>query len=106
MFWTERLDHLHCLATLWAAKILSRWRSIRLVNVRSFGGVTDIEQLSGQMQPVAVAGTEESIIAHFDETFGQDVLQKTTDELLGGHSAIPGLACVRGCVAKGDLLIL
>ena len=83
--------------------ILSRWRSIRLVNVRSLGGVTDIEQLSGQMQPVAVAGTEESVIVHFDETFGQDVLEITTDEFLGGHSAIPGFSCVGVSVAVSDL---
>ena len=34
------------------------------------------------------------------------MLQKTTDELLGGHSAIPGLSCVGGRVAKSDLTIL
>ena len=43
-----------------------------------------VEQMLVEMcQMVTFSGAEEAIIAHRDETFGQDVLQKTADEFFG-----------------------
>jgi hypothetical protein len=36
------------------------------------------------LKTVTLAGAKEAIIADFLETSGQDVLQETADELLGG----------------------
>ena len=49
--------------------------------------------------------TEKAIIAHLDKALGQDVLQETVDEFLGGQRAELGLAGV-GFVAEGDLVVL
>jgi hypothetical protein len=35
-----------------------------------------------------MSGAEEAVIANLDKALGQHVLQKTTDQLLGGNSAI------------------
>ena len=55
---------------------------------------------------MTLTGTEETVIADFLEAFGQDVLQETTDELLGGQGA--GFPVAGGAVAvtKGDLTLL
>ncbi len=49
------------------------------------------------------AGAEEAIVPDFDETFGQDMLQETANELLGGNCADPALACAGFGVAEGNL---
>jgi hypothetical protein len=38
-------------------------------------------------EPLPTTRAEKAIVAHFDEAFGQDVLQETTDELLSGKGA-------------------
>jgi len=52
-----------------------------------------------------MGGTEEAIVTHLDKAFGQNVLQETVNEFLGGERAEPGVTGV-GFVAKGDLIIL
>jgi len=49
--------------------------------------------------------TEEAIIAHLDQALGQDVLQETRDELVGGQRAELGLAGI-GCITVRDLVVL
>ena len=54
---------------------------------------------------LTVGWTEEAIVTHLDQAFGQDVLQKTLGELGGGQRAELGLTGV-GFVAEGDLVVL
>ena len=51
------------------------------------------------------AGTEEAIVPDLDESLGQNMLQETTNELLSGEGAEPGLICAGFGVAEGDLPI-
>ena len=57
-------------------------------------------------QTMALAGAKEAIVADFLEALGQDVLQETVDELLGGEGA--GFPVVGGVlpVAESDLSVL
>jgi hypothetical protein len=52
---------------------------------------------------VAIPGAEDAVISNLDEPSGQDMLQKTTDELLSSKGANPGLPCAGFSVAEGDL---
>ena len=54
-------------------------------------------------QASAVARCKETIVAHLDEAFGQDMLQKPADEFFSRESAKPEMASVGGPVLKGDL---
>jgi hypothetical protein len=49
----------------------------------------------------AVAGAEESIVAHLDKTKGEDVLQETANEFFSGQGAELGLASIGIFVSKG-----
>jgi hypothetical protein len=61
------------------------------------------KQLPGLAEPVAIPGAEEAEISNLDETFGQNMLEETANELLSSDGANPGLACVGFGVAKCDL---
>jgi hypothetical protein len=62
--------------------------------------------MPGLVEAVTLAGAEEAVIADFLETLGQDVLQETTDELLGREGA--GFAVAGGAVTvtESDLTLL
>ena len=63
-------------------------------------------ELSAQCSEMLTKGrTEKAIVTYLDETFGQDVLQETLDELVGGQRAEFGLARV-GLVTERDLVVL
>ncbi len=53
-------------------------------------------------EPLPTTRAEKAIVAHFDEAFGQDVLQEATDELLSGKGAGFELTGVGGAVAEGQ----
>lgn len=53
----------------------------------------------------SIAGTKEAIIAHFDESTGEDMLQETADECFNGQGAEFGLASFGILVAKGHFAI-
>ena len=52
---------------------------------------------------MAIPGAEEAEISNLDETFGQNMLQETANELLGSEGANPGLTCARFSVAAAIL---
>ncbi len=68
------------------------------------GGGT--EQLPGLMEHMSVSGSEQAVIAHFDESVGQDVLQKATNKLFGSHRRESDLISGRFLVLKGDVALL
>ena len=53
-----------------------------------------------------MARAEKAVVADFDQSFGQDVLQEAAHELLSGKGAGPRLASVVGFVAKGDPILV
>jgi hypothetical protein len=54
-------------------------------------------------EPLPTTRAKKAIVAHFDEAFGQDVLQEAADELLSGKGAGLKFAGVGGAVAEGHL---
>jgi hypothetical protein len=44
--------------------------------------------LSGFLKQVTLSGAEQTVVADFDEAWGEDVLQETADELLGAECAV------------------
>jgi hypothetical protein len=64
------------------------------------------EALANQRQERAAAGTEQTIVAHFDKTLGQDMLQEAVDELVRLQGTQVGLTSVGIAVAEGDLVVL
>jgi len=61
------------------------------------------KQLPDPTEPMAIPGAEDAVISNLDETFGQNMLQETANELVGGKGANPGLPCAGFSVAEGDL---
>jgi len=57
-------------------------------------------------QLLTVSWAKQTVIAHLDEAFGEDVLQKAVDELLSRQGAELGFPGARSAVAEGDLIIL
>jgi hypothetical protein len=66
----------------------------------------DFEESTHLSQPMTLARAEETVVADLLKTFGQDVLQEATDELLGGEGA--GFPAAGGAVtvAERDLTLL
>src|SRR6185503_1555538 len=62
-------------------------------------------QLAAQArEAAAIAKPEQAVVAHFDEAFGQDMLQEPTQELLDRKGAVCRLTTLANAVAEGDLL--
>jgi hypothetical protein len=61
------------------------------------GGGRTAQLLAQGGQPLPKTRAEEAVVAHFDEAFGQDVLQEAADELLGGKGAGSEFAGVGSC---------
>jgi len=55
---------------------------------------------------MAVGRGKQSVVAHFDESLWQHVLQEPSDELLRRQPAVPYLITRRLFVLEGDLTIL
>lgn len=55
---------------------------------------------------MTLTGAKEAVVADFLKAFGQDVLQETTDELLGGEGAAFPMAGGPVAIAEGDLTVL
>jgi len=62
--------------------------------------------MADPVETVTLARAKEAVIADFLEGFGQDVLQETTDELLGGQGARFPMAGGAVTVAESDLALL
>ena len=77
-----------------------------LIAVGGQEGRGDFEERTHLSQPITLARAEETVVADLLKTFGQDVLQEATDELLGGEGA--GLPAAGGAVtvAERDLTLL
>ena len=69
-------------------------------------GRGDFEESTHLSQPMTLARAEETVVADLLKTFGQDVLQEATDELLGGQATCFAVAAGAVAVAKGDLAVL
>jgi len=54
---------------------------------------------------VTLSGTEQTIVAHFDEALGQHVLEEAADEGGGGQGASSKLLGRRFLVLKSDLTV-
>src|SRR5713226_4864709 len=67
---------------------------------------TGPQQRSGLGEQRTVAGAQQAIIADFDESIRQDVLQETTDELFGTHRTVARLRRGRVLVLKRDVAFL
>lgn len=66
------------------------------------GGVVDGQEVACALPPVAAGGTEEAVSADLGETLGQDVLQESGEEVLGGERQPLRLLRAGRDVAEGD----
>lgn len=64
------------------------------------------EYLPDFHEPPAIGRREQSVIPDFDKTIGQDVLEKTADELLGRDGREPDLIGRRLLVGESDQAIV
>ena len=49
------------------------------------------EQFSDAVEEMAIAGTEQTIVAHLDEAIGEDVVKEAANELFSGDGRVSDL---------------
>ena len=69
-------------------------------------GIGRIEEQAQGSQALVVGVGEEAEVAYLHEAFGEDVLEETVDELIGGEGAKFEQAGVGRVIAEGDLVVL
>lgn len=65
-----------------------------------------LEQVTGAIEVVTAAGTEQAVGSDLSESPGEDVLQESSDEGVDGECQVSGLASARVGVAEGDAAVL
>src|SRR6266404_3994826 len=62
--------------------------------------------MSGVLKQLAIRGTEQAEVAHFDEARREHVLEEATDELCGGHGGVHKLVSGRFFVGESEVAVL
>ncbi len=63
------------------------------------------QECAGPLEQVTISGTEQTVVAHFDEALGQHVLEEAANECWGGQGASSELLSSRFLVLKSDLAV-